>query len=330
MNLMKIIPKDKTIVVAFSGGESSAKALELVLKKFKNTHKIIVCFCNTGEEDEETFIFSKKISEYFNVEVIWLEYDSESNIEEEEDLNMDFYHLLAVEIRDLLIEQGKIKPKKKRGFKIVDFDTAYRITDWEEENEYPNHPFHKWVKDYGLPQYPERTCTREMKERTITRYLSSIGVMPRMCVRVVGIRFDEIAKRKPDENQYYPLILEGVTKPSLNRYFEFEMPFRLQLPSFLGNCGVCISKSIRTLCTIARIRSIKFKFFKFLSDKYGDGKWTFYNGYKTIDDIFEMAKDEKIKDAVDNRFNLVHQQDLFFDSELDSEGACGGVCEAFS
>lgn len=294
MNLLKIIPNNKTIVVAFSGGESSAKALEIVLRKFKETHNIIVCFCNTGEEDEETFIFIKKISEYFNIKVVWLEYES------------------------------------KRGFIVVDFESAYRITDLEEENEYPNHPFHKWVKDYGLPQYPERTCTREMKERTITRYLSSIGIFPRMCVRVVGIRFDEISKRKPDPKQYYPLILEGVTKPSLNRFFELEMPFRLNLPSYLGNCGVCISKSIRNLCTIAREFPIKFKFFKFLSDKYGDGNWTFYNGYKTIDDIFEMAKDKKIKDAQDNRFNLTYQQDLFFDSELDSEGACGGVCEAFS
>jgi hypothetical protein len=294
MKLMKDIPKDKIIVVAFSGGESSAKALELVLIKFRLTHKIIVCFCNTGEEDEETFIFSKKIAEYFNIEVVVLEYES------------------------------------KRGFNVVDFETAYRITDLEEENEYPNHPFHKWVKDYGLPQYPERTCTRETKERTISRYLSSIGVMPRMCVRVVGIRLDEISRRTPDPKQYYPLILEGVTKPSLNRYFEFEMPFRLELNSILGNCGACISKSIRTLCTIARIRPRKFKFFKFLSDEYGNGEWTFYNGYKTIDDIFEMSKDEKIKDAVDNRFNFTHQQDLFFDSELDSEGSCAGVCEAFS
>lgn len=294
MNLLKKIPENKIIVVAFSGGESSAKALEIVLKKFRTTHKIIVCFCNTGEEDEETFIFSKKIAEYFNVQVVWLEYESQ------------------------------------RGFNVVDFQTAYRITYFEEKNEYPNHPFHKWVKDYGLPQYPERTCTREMKERTITRYLSSIGVMPRMCVRVVGIRFDEIAKRTPDPKQYYPLILEGVTKPSLNRYFQFEMPFRLNLPSYQGNCRVCISKGLRNLCTIARERPGSFNFFDFLSKKYGNGSHPFYMKFNTIESIITMAKSEKIKSAKDNRFDFIHQQDLFFDSELDSEGACGGVCEAFS
>lgn len=294
MNLMKHISVNKTIIVAFSGGESSAYALRLILEKFGVTHKIIICFCNTGEEKEETLIFVKKISEFFNVKVVWLQYES------------------------------------KRGFKIVDFNTAYRITEFERENEYPEHPFHLYVKDYGLPQYPNRTCTREMKERTISRYLSSIGVMPRMCTRVVGIRFDELSKRKPSPSQYYPLIINGVTKPFLNRFFEFEMPFRLELPSYLGNCGACISKGLRTLCTVARVDPDSFLFFDFLNNKYGDGKHTFYMKHNTIKSIFKMAGDKEIKDKKDNRYDFTHQQDLFFDSYLDSEGACSGTCEAFS
>ena len=291
---MKTVNENKKIVVAFSGGESSAYALFLILKKFKETHEIIVCFCNTGEEDEETLIFTKKISEHFNVKVVWLEY------------------------------------KTERGFEVVDFDSAYRITEFEEQNEFPKHPFHTWVKDYGLPQYPKRTCTREMKERTISRYLSSIGVMPRMCVRVVGIRFDEIAKRTPNPKQYYPLILNGITKQLINFFFQYQMPFRLNLPSYLGNCGVCISKSLRNLCTIARDNPKKFNFFDFLSIKYGNGSHAFYREFNTIESIFEISKNEKIKKAKDNRFDFTHQEDLFFDAKLDSEGACGGVCEAFA
>lgn len=294
MNLLRNINKDKTIIVAFSGGESSAYALKLVLEKYKETHKIIVCFCNTGEEDEETFIFTQKISDFYNIDIVWLEYESE------------------------------------RGFNIVNFNTAYRITEFEETNEYPNHPFHKWVKDYGLPQYPERTCTREMKERTISRYLSSIGVMPRMCVRVVGIRYDEISKRKPNSKQYYPLILNGITKSFLNRFYQKQMPFRLNLASYLGNCGACISKGLRNLCTIAREAPNKFRFFNFLNMKYGNGNHTFYMKYKTIDDIFEMAKNKTIKSAKDNRLDFEYQQDLFFDAELDTEGYCAESCEAFS
>ena len=107
------------------------------------------------------------------------------------------------------------------------------------------------------------------------------------------------------------------------------MPFRLEIPSYLGNCGACISKSLRNLCTIARKYPRKFKFFKFLSDKYGDGNHTYYIWHNTVDSIFEIAKDESIKDAVDNRFNTFVQETMF-DPILDQEGACGGVCEPFS
>jgi hypothetical protein len=293
MELMRTIPKNKVIIVAFSGGESSAMMLKLILDKYSSTHKIVVCFCNTGEEDEETFIFCKKIAEYFNVEVVWLEY------------------------------------RPNNGFDIVDFDSAYRITKEEEENGYPNHPFIYYIQDRGLPQYPNRTCTREMKERTIHRYLSSINVMPKNRVECVGIRFDELGKRTPNPEKYYELILQGISKPMVNKFFENEMPFRLEIPSWLGNCGACISKSIRNLCTIARHRPEKFRFFKYVSDVYGNGEHTFYRKYNTVDSIFEKAKDESIKDAHDNRFDLEYQAQLNFDEELDSTGVCGDTCEAF-
>lgn len=295
LNLMREIPLGKVIVIAFSGGESSAYMLKLILEQYSKSHRIIITFCNTGEEDEETFIFAEKIREHYDVEIVWLEY------------------------------------RRGRKFEVVNFKTAYRKTQMEKKFGYPRHPFRYWIEDYGFPQYPNRTCTREMKERTISRYLSSIGVMPRMCVRCVGIRFDEISNRTPDPKQYYPLILKGVTKPFLNRFFENEMPFRLQLPSYLGNCGVCISKAIRGLCTIARHRPEKFDFFKFICEEYGIPDHTYYRNHNTVDSIFEKSKDESIKDAKDNRFDL-GTPDLFseFNEELDSEGACGGTCEAFS
>lgn len=289
MNLMKTIPLGKVIIICFSGGESSAYLLELMLKKYSKTHRIIITFCNTGEEDEETLLFVEKIKEYYNIDIIYLEYRS------------------------------------KRGFEVVDFNTAYRKTEIEIENGFHNHPFRFWIEDYGFPQYPNRTCTREMKERTINRYLSSIGIMPRHRVKCVGIRFDEIGKRNPDPEQYYELILQGVTKKDINEFF-IKMPFRLQIPSYLGNCGACISKSIRSLCTIARHRPEKFNFFDFIAKEKGFEEHTFYRGHNTVKSIFEQSKSLKIKDAHDNRFDTNKE----FDEYLDSEGACSGTCEAFS
>lgn len=291
MNLMKIIPIGKVIIMCFSGGESSAYMLKLILEKYSETHKIIITFCNTGEEDEETLLFVEQIRKYYNVEIIYLEY------------------------------------RKERGFEIVDFNTAYRKTEFEIENGYPNHPFRFWIEDYGFPQYPNRTCTREMKERTINRYLSSIGIMPRHRVKCVGIRFDEIAKRNPDPTQYYELILQGATKKDINEFF-ISMPFRLQIPSYLGNCGACISKGIRSLCTIARKRPEKFDFFNYIAKEFGHDDFTFYRDYNSIESIFEKAKDEKIQDQHDNRFDTNEKPE--FDEYLDTEGACAGTCEAFS
>jgi len=306
MNLMKIIPSGKVIIICFSGGESSAYMLKLILEKYSSTHKIIITFCNTGEEDEETLLFVEKIKKHYDVEIIYLEYSRKKP-------KMDKFNAEQVGMQN--------------DFKVVNFETAYRKTAYEIENGYPNHPFRFWIEDYGFPQYPNRTCTREMKERTINRYLSSIGIMPRHRVKCVGIRFDEISSRTPDPEQYYELILQGVTKKTINEFF-INLNFRLEIPSYLGNCGACISKGIRNLCTIARTRPEKFDFFDYISNEFNLKDFTFYRERNSIKDIFEKSKDDKIKNAHDNRFDV--NEKIEFDEYLDSEGACGGTCEAFS
>lgn len=303
---MKIIPIGKVIIMCFSGGESSAYMLKLILEKYFKTHRIIITFCNTGEEDEETLLFVEKIKEYYNIEIVYLEYRRKKP-------KMDKFNAEQIGMQN--------------DFEVVDFETAYRKTQFEIENGYPNHPFRFWIEDYGFPQYPNRTCTREMKERTINRYLSSIGIMPRHRVKCVGIRFDEISKRNPDPTQYYELILQGVTKKDINEFF-INMPFRLQIPSYLGNCGACISKGIRSLCTIARKRPEKFNFFNYIAKEFGHDDFTFYREHNSIESIFEKSKDYKIQDQHDNRFDTNEKPE--FDEYLDSEGACAGTCEAFS
>jgi 3'-phosphoadenosine 5'-phosphosulfate sulfotransferase (PAPS reductase)/FAD synthetase len=306
LKLLRSIPKGKVIVVAFPLGESSAYMLGLILDKYRHTHRIIVCCCNTGSEDEESLEFGRKIEQYYGIEIMLLEYRRQTT---------------RTTKKGRFVNVGN--------FERVTWDTAYRETPGEEAAGFPNHPFRFWIEDYGLPAYPNRTCTREMKERTITRYLSSIGVMPRDQVRCVGIRFDELDSRTPNPENYYELILQGVTKARVNQFFENEMPFRLEIPSWLGNCGACISKSIRNLCTIARKRPEKFAFFRVISKELGVPLWEFYRERNSIDSIFEKSTDQKIKDAHDNRFDLGSGQ-IDFDFELDSEGACGGTCEPFS
>lgn len=111
---MPVRSPKKNILLSFSGGETSAFMLQWVLKTYSN-YNIKVVFANTGEENEATLEFVKKCSEYFNVEIIWLEY-------------------------------------KRLSFKIVDFDTAYRSHNPEEiKNKWQNHPFRHYISRFGIP-----------------------------------------------------------------------------------------------------------------------------------------------------------------------------------
>lgn len=62
--------------ISFSGGRTSAYMLYRVLEAHQMSlpKEAIVCFANTGKEDEATLRFVQDCSERWNVEIHWLEY----------------------------------------------------------------------------------------------------------------------------------------------------------------------------------------------------------------------------------------------------------------
>lgn len=297
----------KRIVVLFSGGETSAFMLEKILDNYSTTHEILVIFANTGEENEETLIFVRNVSQYLNINIVWLEYNGH------------------------------------RSFKIVDFETAYRSHDLIEiANKWQNHPFRKYVEEYGLPNRNNPECTRELKIRTIERYLSSIGWTPKTRIKAIGIRADEIDRIG---SQWYPLVTWGIIKPMVN-YKWSKMPFRLELKGYQGNCKTCWKKGIRKLVTLYRENPYQFAFFKQLEEEYGyfipktklekakkEGRKIefpirMFRENRSVDDISFMSLDPRIENAIDDTKEVNYQLDMWHGIELDVSNGCEESCEA--
>ena len=129
----------------------------------------------------------------------------------------------------------------KDRWKVVDFETAARNGE----------PFEALIhaKKY-LPNPVARFCTIELKIRTISNYLFSIGhVQSRNQgenMAIVGIRADEQRRAAKIEPHRRPLVAAGVTKETVSQFWA-EQPFDLGLPNVKGvtphgNCDLCFLK----------------------------------------------------------------------------------------
>jgi hypothetical protein len=292
-------PKQR-ILVAFSGGETSAYMINWLLLNRPN-HEYKFVFANTGEEREETLIFVKNVQEYFNIDVVWVEYENLS-------------------------------------FKIVNFETAYRSHNPVEiENKWQNHPFRKYISKFGIPNLQNNSCSRDLKHYPIDRYMKSIGWKPKEYDKAIGIRADEIDRIGA---YYYPLIIPNITKPIVNAFWD-KMPFRLGIKGYEGNCKTCWKKSFRKLSTIALENPNSYDFFKQMELEYRDfvpkGQIKrvippnyFFRQNKTVEDIFEMSKHKKFEKAKDDSKNINYQTSILHDgTELDISNGCVESCEVF-
>ena len=69
---------DEPTCISFSGGRTSAYLLWRVLQSNGGLpEQAIVCFANTGKEEEATLKFVKDCQDHWGVEIVWLEYRRE-------------------------------------------------------------------------------------------------------------------------------------------------------------------------------------------------------------------------------------------------------------
>lgn len=296
----QIMDKQK-LLVSFSGGETSAYMCYFLKSKYSDVYEFKFVFANTGEEHENTLKFVDQCDRYFGLDLIWVE-------------------------PKIIHEVGK-------GTKhtIVDFETAERSGIGGNFEEY--------IKKYGIPNYQNMTCTRELKERPITSYARSIGWKHRDYKTAIGIRADEIdrvSKNREKLNLFYPLIeLNRKTKRDINMFWK-NMPFRLNITGWEGNCKTCWKKSFRKLATCSVHHPDWFEFNNEMVRKYEDHVPTrdrnkliipirFFRGNKSVEDIFEIAKQPNFVEVEDEN----RQYDYYSPNSLDLEYDCGSSCEPF-
>lgn len=186
----------------------------------------------TGQEHEETLEFVRKVDEYFDLGVVWVE--------------------------------ALVNPEQGKGtsFKIVDFETASRNGE----------PFEAVISKYGLPNVSYLYCSRELKVPQSMSTLKhwkidhiAIGIRADEYRRV-----SPAAQKIHDV--VYPLIECWTVDKAVVKKFWKNMPFSLEIKDYQGNCKWCYKKSNRKLAQIAKDDISIFDFPKRMEQQYGSVK----------------------------------------------------------
>ena len=204
---------DSPTCISFSGGRTSAYMLYKVLEAHQMSlpDEAIVCFANTGKEDEATLRFVQDCSERWGVPIIWLEY-------------------LAY-IDD--------EPK----FKKVTFETASRNGEPFEalirKRGYVPNP----VARFCTVELKVRTIHRYLKSIGWTEWDSMLGIRADEQRRLAKIGNQDYGKH---EEKQAPLGKAGITKEDIGAFWKSQ-PFDLGLPNnngvtMHGNCDLCFLK----------------------------------------------------------------------------------------
>jgi 3'-phosphoadenosine 5'-phosphosulfate sulfotransferase (PAPS reductase)/FAD synthetase len=197
--------------ISFSGGRTSAYMLYKVLEAHGMSlpEDAVVCFANTGKEDEATLKFVNDCATNWNVPIVWLEYTD------------------ADETKDR--------------FKIVTYETASRYGEPFEavirkKNYLPNP-----VTRFCTIEMKIRTIANYLFFKGMCETRSRGEHMS-----WVGIRADEPRRAAKISRDRTPLVAAGITKEMVGEFWR-KQSFDLELPNvngvtYHGNCDLCFLK----------------------------------------------------------------------------------------
>lgn len=197
---------------------------------------VVITFANTGKEREETLDFVHEIERRWGITVHWVEY-------------------VRVPGKPVVEWRGEQAVIGCHGFRTVTYETASRRGEPFEQLIEVKAEYRREVKELPavLPNPVQRFCTGELKQRTMDRFLESIGFEDYTIA--IGLRADEpkrVAKLKGIDTQskthVAPLAQAGLTVKDVTEFWNAQ-PFDLRLENhpewgtYEGNCDFCFLKS---------------------------------------------------------------------------------------
>ena len=200
--------------ISFSGGRTSAYMLYKVLEAGGGQlpPETIVCFANTGKEDEATLRFVQACSDNWNVPIIWAEYQHD-----------------------------------EPNFKVVNFKTASR--NGEPFEELIRHGSRRYLPNpmtrYCTVDLKIKVAQKYLFSIGWAQWDNLVGIRADEARRVAKIRANPSNGNK-GITRFMPLAEAGVTKEMVSEFWK-NQSFDLELPNmngvtYHGNCDLCYLK----------------------------------------------------------------------------------------
>lgn len=201
--------------ISFSGGRTSAYMLWKVLEAHggKLPENAVVCFANTGKEEEATLKFVNDCSVNWNVPIVWLEY----------------YH-----------ENDENK------FKVVTYETASRNGEPFEHLIDKFQMLPNAVNKSCTAHLKIRVIGKYLKSIGMDEWVAMIGLRADEERRAARLKGD-----RKGETPIAPLYMDGKSVRDVTEFWS-KQPFDLELPNINGktvhgNCDLCYLKSTNIL-----------------------------------------------------------------------------------
>jgi 3'-phosphoadenosine 5'-phosphosulfate sulfotransferase (PAPS reductase)/FAD synthetase len=206
---------DSSTCISFSGGRTSAYMLWRVLQSNGGLPaEALVCFANTGKEEEATLRFVRDCAEQWNVPITWVEYRND-----------------------------------EAGHAVVDFNTASRNGEPFEaiikKRQYLPNPVTRFctteLKIRPMASFLQSIWGRTMNENESSSWIGIRADEPRRVAKI-------------EDKARVPLAMAGVSVHDVGAFwdaqpFNLELPI-YKGRTLAGNCDLCFLKPVNQVYTL--------------------------------------------------------------------------------